>query len=81
LQLLFAMEPVLPRARARELLDLLARLAARGRELGGVRYLAGSIEYGSAQWRAHYGPLWADIERLKQRYDPDRVFSSTGVGF
>ena len=42
---------------------------------GGKRYLSGLIHFDRDKWRAHYGPLWADVNRLKKKYDPKSVLN------
>ena len=42
---------------------------------GGKRYLSGLIHFDRDKWRAHYGPLWADVDRLKKKYDPKGVLN------
>lgn len=43
---------------------------------GGTWYPIGAIaDYGPADWRWHYGPLWPRVAEAKRRYDPDHVLT------
>lgn len=46
------------------------------RAAGGTWYPIGAIaDYGRADWRDHYGPLWNTVVATKDRYDPDRLLA------
>lgn len=40
------------------------------RDAGGKQYPVGSIPFGRADWRDHYGPAWDRLATAKRRYDP-----------
>jgi FAD/FMN-containing dehydrogenase len=60
---------------ARRMLDRNRRLFDRARELGGVRYPIGSLEFDRRDWQRHYGPLWPELVRRKRRYDPHNILT------
>ncbi|HET7291833.1 MAG TPA: polyhydroxyalkanoic acid system family protein [Vicinamibacteria bacterium] len=39
--------------------------------MGGKRYLSGYVAFDAAEWREHFGPRWAELERLKKEWDPE----------
>jgi cytokinin dehydrogenase len=73
------LEPALPAADAGELVTLLERVLARGRDVGATQYLAGWVHREPAAWREHYGARWPAVARAKRRYDPSGVLTSAGV--
>jgi cytokinin dehydrogenase len=60
---------------ARDMLARNNRLFARAKTLGGVRYPIGSIDFGHADWIAHYGERWPEFLRNKQEFDPDDILT------
>jgi cytokinin dehydrogenase len=57
---------------AKQRLNLASDLSIQA---GGKRYLSGFIEFDRARWRQHFGPRWADLQRLKKTYDPDGILN------
>ncbi|WP_232663602.1 FAD-binding protein [Pseudonocardia sp. TRM90224] len=62
--------------------ELPGRMLRRNRELyeraraaGGVRYPIESVEFGPADWAAHYGERWQRLVELKRRYDPGSIMT------
>jgi cytokinin dehydrogenase len=58
--------------------DMLARNRRwfdQARALGATRYPIGAVEFSSDDWARHYGPLWREFGKRKQRYDPDNILS------
>ncbi|MFC0110978.1 FAD-binding protein [Kibdelosporangium aridum] len=60
---------------AKEMLARNNRLFDRARQLGGVRYPIGSMDFGARDWAAHYGERWPEVQRAKRAYDPDRILT------
>ncbi|MEJ3654830.1 FAD-binding protein [Actinomycetes bacterium KLBMP 9759] len=50
-------------------------LFERARAAGGVRYPIESVEFGPADWQAHYGARWPHVVELKRRYDPASIMT------
>lgn len=67
-----------PRGGAR-VIDALMRANRRAYaacvRLGGVQYPSAALDMRPADWRRHFGRAWARFERLRRRYDPDRVLA------
>lgn len=61
------------------MLDRNRRLYEKARDLGGTRYLIGSIDFSREDWIAHYGSSWREFARLKRRFDPDNLLAP-GLG-
>lgn len=78
---LFTIEPEAGAAESDAVIGLLERIDARGRELGGKRYVPGWLRYGPREWREHFGSRWPQVVRMKERFDPARVLVSGGVHF
>jgi len=62
--------------------EFAARMLARNRHLfelararGGTRYPIGALEFNKFDWAFHYGERFADVVRLKCRFDPDRILT------
>ncbi|MHA6625490.1 FAD-binding protein [Pseudonocardia sichuanensis] len=51
------------------------RVVERAVAVGGTRYPIGTVGYGPADWRAHYGERWEHLAALKRRYDPAGVLT------
>jgi FAD/FMN-containing dehydrogenase len=48
----------------------------RARDLGGVRYPIGTLDFDRNDWRRHYGfAEWARLNSLKRRHDPDMILT------
>ncbi|MFD3455247.1 FAD-binding protein [Streptomyces sp. NPDC058691] len=43
------------------------------RAAGGTQYPVGSVPFGRADWRAHFGPAWPALAEAKRRFDPRDV--------
>ncbi|KPL81301.1 FAD-binding protein [Herpetosiphon geysericola] len=43
------------------------------RDLGGNRYAIGAIEFSQNDWKQHFGEVWNDFRRAKNRYDPCNI--------
>jgi FAD/FMN-containing dehydrogenase len=62
--------------------DMLARNRRwfeRARALGGTRYPISAIEFTPEDWEQHYGALWTEFRKRKQRFDPDNILAP-GLG-
>ncbi len=71
----FGILPAVPRHLAEEALPRL-KLASQGAMMmGGKRYLSGWIPFDQAQWKAHYGPMWATVVALKRKFDPQGILN------
>lgn len=57
------------------MLDRNRRLFEKARDTGGTRYPIGAIEFSQADWIRHYGALWPEFVRRKQRFDPDHILT------
>lgn len=62
--------------------DFVARMLARNlalfqkaRDAGGTRYPIGAVEFSRDDWIQHYGEMWPELVRRKQRYDPDNILT------
>jgi FAD/FMN-containing dehydrogenase len=51
----------------------------RARALGGTRYPISAIEFTPEDWEQHYGALWTEFRKRKQRFDPDNILAP-GLG-
>ncbi|WP_158228279.1 FAD-binding protein [Pseudonocardia sp. MH-G8] len=51
------------------------RIVERAVAAGGTRYPIGTVGYGPADWRTHYGDRWEHLAALKHRYDPAHVLA------
>lgn len=49
------------------------------RDVGGVRYAIGALDFDRADWERHFGAAWPEFERRKRHYDPDNIMTP-GVG-
>ncbi|MFC5236421.1 FAD-binding protein [Pseudonocardia zijingensis] len=50
-------------------------LLDRARAAGGTRYPIGTVAFGPADWRAHYGERWHELAALRRRYDPAGILT------
>ncbi|MFI6013145.1 FAD-binding protein [Streptomyces sp. NPDC051243] len=57
------------------LVDANRALYERARTLGGVLLPGGALPMTPQDWRSHFGPVWPDLVRAKDRYDPYRVLT------
>ena len=51
------------------------KLFAKAKNLGGVRYPIGSIDFTRDDWKAHYGERWTEVESAKREFDPDHIMT------
>jgi FAD/FMN-containing dehydrogenase len=58
-----------------EMLDRNRRLFEEARAAGGTRYPIGALEVTSNDWERHYGPVWRQLVKWKQRFDPDNILA------
>jgi cytokinin dehydrogenase len=49
------------------------RIYERARDVGGTLYPISAVDMTPDDWAVQYGPRYAELARLKRRYDPDRV--------
>ena len=59
--------------------QMLARngvLFEMAREVGGVRYPIGALEFDKHDWRRHYGSSFHRVKKLKHRFDPARILGA-----
>jgi FAD/FMN-containing dehydrogenase len=47
----------------------------RARDAGATRYPIGTLPFDPADWRAHYGERWPELQALKRRYDPAGILT------
>ncbi|HEV7625048.1 MAG TPA: oxidoreductase, partial [Streptomyces sp.] len=45
------------------------------RDAGGKQYPVGSIPFGRADWRDHFGPAWPALSAARHRYDPAGILA------
>jgi cytokinin dehydrogenase len=45
------------------------------REAGATRYPIGALEFSQQDWVEHYGSMWNEFGKWKQRFDPDNILS------
>ncbi|MDK1475388.1 FAD-binding protein [Streptomyces sp. 549] len=45
------------------------------RDSGGKQYPVGSIPFGPADWRDHFGAAWPQLSAARRRYDPDNLLT------
>lgn len=50
-------------------------LHERARAVGGVLHPVGALPMSPGDWRAHFGPVWPELVRAKDRYDPHHVLT------
>lgn len=58
-----------------QMLDRNRRLFEKARDMGGVRYPIGSIPFDHPDWVRQYGGHFEEFERLKDKFDPDRILT------
>jgi FAD/FMN-containing dehydrogenase len=58
-----------------EMLDRNRRLFDRARDVGATRYPIGALGVTRQDWARHYGPMWRQFVKWKQRFDPDNILS------
>ncbi|WP_161492769.1 FAD-binding protein [Spirosoma sp. 209] len=63
--------------------DLMAAVVARNRHLyervvstGGQLYPISAVPMDTRDWARHFGPLWQELTRIKQQYDPDALLGA-----
>ncbi|TAM84588.1 MAG: FAD-binding protein [Acidobacteria bacterium] len=71
----FGILPAVPQRFVEEVLPRLNMASQASTMLGGKRYLSGWIAFDASQWAAHYGDKWADVLRMKKKFDPHRVLN------
>lgn len=50
-------------------------LYERARAMGGVLHPVSALPMTPQDWRAHFGPGWADFARVKEQYDPRHILT------
>ena len=45
------------------------------RQAGATRYPIGALEFSKEAWAQHYGPMWNQFRKWKQKFDPDNILS------
>ncbi|NUP06098.1 MAG: FAD-binding protein [Polyangiaceae bacterium] len=60
---------------AAQMLDRNRDLFEAARDLGGVRYPIGAMDFSHWDWVAHYGNRWHSFRQRKQKYDPDKILT------
>ena len=58
-----------------EMLNRNRRLFEEARAAGGTRYPIGALEVTRDDWARHYGPVWQQLAKWKQRFDPDNILA------
>jgi FAD/FMN-containing dehydrogenase len=43
--------------------------------LGGKRYLSGIVQFAKEHWKEHYDNVWAEMKRMKKKYDPNGILN------
>jgi FAD/FMN-containing dehydrogenase len=59
-----------------EMLERNRRLFDKARQAGATRYPIGAIDFRQADWISHYGAMWPQLLKCKQRFDPDSILTS-----
>ena len=62
-------------AEVQRLLGVNRELYDQARAVGGTHYPVGAIPLTPADWRAHYGPRYAEVLLAKARFDPKHVLT------
>lgn len=62
-------------AAVRELVAANRALYERALAVGGVLHPVSALPMTPADWRDHFGPVWQDLARAKDRHDPHRVLT------
>ena len=62
-------------ADVQRLLAVNRALYDKARAVGGTHYPVGAIPLTPADWRAHYGPRYAEVALAKARFDPKHVLT------
>ena len=62
-------------AEVQRLLGVNRELYDQARAVGGTHYPVGAIPLTPADWRAHYGPRYAEVVLAKSRFDPKHVLT------
>ncbi len=62
-------------AEVQRLLGVNRALYDQARAVGGTHYPVGAIPLTPADWRAHYGPRYAEVALAKLRFDPRHVLT------
>ncbi|MGZ8940099.1 MAG: FAD-binding protein, partial [Limisphaerales bacterium] len=60
---------------ANQMLERNRRWFERALEAGARRYPIGALEFSKQDWAQHYGPIWNQFRKWKQRFDPDNILS------
>jgi FAD/FMN-containing dehydrogenase len=62
--------------------DVVRRLVAanralyeRARAVGGVLHPVSALPMTPGDWRSHFGPVWPELARAKDRYDPNHILT------
>jgi FAD/FMN-containing dehydrogenase len=61
------------RAEARRLVEANAATYERVRAAGGTLYPVSALPLSRRDWREHFGPVYAQLQAAKRRFDPDGV--------
>jgi cytokinin dehydrogenase len=72
----FGIYPNIPQTQLQPALVKLKEFSDMALSLGGKRYLTGWIEFDAQQWQIQLGDRWSQLNQMKQKYDPQGVFSS-----
>jgi FAD/FMN-containing dehydrogenase len=60
---------------ASQMLERNRRWFEQAREAGATRYPIGALEFSKQDWAQHYGPVWHQFQKGKQKFDPDNILS------
>ena len=71
----FGIYPNVPKAQLQPVLAKLKEFSDMSLSMGGKRYLTGWVEFDSQQWQIQLGDRWSQLNQMKQKYDPQGVFS------
>ena len=72
----FGMYPTIPKAHLQPVVNQLNQLTDLAFELGAKRYMGSWIELDQRGWRRQFGSYWPKLNELKNKYDPQGIFSS-----
>lgn len=71
----FGIYPSIPKTQLQPVLSKLKEFSDMSLSIGGKRYLTGWVEFDARQWQMQLGDRWWLLNQMKQKYDPQGVFS------
>ena len=78
---IFGCSPRWARSDWQKYIALMAEFRDRVESGNGNHYLIGCTGFSKAEWMAHYGESWSALNRLKERYDPNRILNADFIAY